>query len=396
MKEQPPAAPSLIVVPPSLVLAGGVLFFALLYHRHDLIILSLLVLGAAAAAKAWARASFAGLVCRLSVDRRKAFPGEALRLRLEAENRRLLPVLLRVTVPAGGLLDDARRALTGEGGLLWYQKADFGWDLTASRRGVHLLGPHHLATGDLFGFFSTEGTGTEVLQIVVFPRIVPLRHLPLPRRDFFGIPGAESPVKDPVYILGTREYQHGRPARYIHWKASARHQRLQEKLFEPTEQEKVLLAVDVEAFADQEAAEDFERMLEAAASLAVHLDRDGYAVGLVVNGTVTGGKAPAVPIGRGPDQLPSILEVLARLDRQPAAALLDVMRRGVPLPWGVSCVGFARDAQGGVLPAVESLLARRIPVILFVSKPAGGAAARGRGPVDIRPLDALLLEGTPE
>ncbi|MBW1691959.1 MAG: DUF58 domain-containing protein, partial [Deltaproteobacteria bacterium] len=49
-------------------------------------------------------------------------------------------------------------------------------------------------------------------------------------------------------MLGTRDYQNWRPARHIHWKASASHNRLQEKVFEPSEQEKVLLAVEVSQF----------------------------------------------------------------------------------------------------------------------------------------------------
>ena len=85
---------------------------------------------------------------------------------------------------------------------------------------------------------------------------MPLGPLSLPRRDFFGVPGGESPVDDPVYILGTTDYQNGRPAKYIHWKASARHHRLQEKVFESTEQEKILLVVDVDQFVKAEAEDE--------------------------------------------------------------------------------------------------------------------------------------------
>ena len=37
----------------------------------------------------------------------------------------------------------------------------------------------------------------ETIEVVVYPRLVPLKSLSLPRRDFFGIPGAESPVAGP-------------------------------------------------------------------------------------------------------------------------------------------------------------------------------------------------------
>ena len=60
------------------------------------------------------------------------------------------------------------------------------------------------------------------------------------------------------------------------------------------------------------ASESFERTLEVAGSLAVNSDERGYALGLVTNGVVEGGP-PALPIGRSPQKLSSILEILARL-----------------------------------------------------------------------------------
>jgi uncharacterized protein (DUF58 family) len=377
---------------PILVFVGGVLFVALLHEQPDLVTLCLLVLVAGCGAKFWARLSIGGLACRLAVDRRRAFPGEALTLTLEVENRRWLPIFLRAAVPTGELGGPERKPLRARCGLLWYQSVTFRWELTASRRGLHPLGPHRLVAGDLLGFFSRVGTEENGLSVVVYPRILPLRSFPLPRRDFFGIPGAEGPIKDPVYILGTRDYLHGQPAKYIHWKASARHQRLQEKIFEPTTEEKILLVVDVRGFADRGAAEDFERTLEAAASLAVRLDRAGCAVGLLANGAVAGGGAPRVPIGRGPQQLPAILELLARLAMAPAVPLMDLLRNGSGIPWGVSCICLAQEEEG-VLPAIEHLGRQRVPTILFTSQAGGHRQAAGSGRADIRRLDAILQPG---
>jgi uncharacterized protein (DUF58 family) len=388
---QAPRLSSLFLDPLGLVLVGILLFIALLNHQHELIVLALLVLGTAGSAKLWARASRSRLACRLAVDRRRLFPGEPLALTLEARNRSCLPMALQVTEPVGGLLGPfGESALSGEAGLLWYQKVEFRWSLIASRRGVHRLGPHRCTTGDLFGFFTSAWMAEETLEIVVYPRIIPIARFPLPRRDFFGVPGAESPVRDPVYILGTREYQPGRPAKHIHWKATARHHRLQEKLFEPTEQEKILLAVDVEGFARHGAEQEFERVLEAVASLAVRLDRQGSAVGLITNGVVEGGSGSVVPIGRHPQHLPSILELLARLSMQPAAPLLAAVRARNHLPWGISCLCFALENAGGTISAVDYFARRHVPVILFVARPGSGVAQ-----ADVRPLQGILLEEQP-
>jgi uncharacterized protein (DUF58 family) len=382
--ERAPHLSSLFLIPPGLVFVGILLFVALLNRQQPLIVLSLLVLGTAGSAKLWASVSGSRLACRSAVDRTRLFPGERLTLTLAAGNRSCLPVALQVTAPIGGFLGPSGRpAVSGEAGLLWYQTVELQWALTASRRGVFRVGNHRCTTGDLFGFFASTWMVGEALEIVVYPRIVPTARFPLPRRDFFGIPGAESPIRDPVYILGTREYQPGRPAKHIHWKATARHHRLQEKLFEPTEQEKILLAVDVEGFAQHGARPEFERMLEAAASVAVRLDREGSAVGLIANGVVEGGGDSMVPIGRHPRQLPSILELLARLSMTPTAPLLDAVRAGNHLPWGISCLCFSVDNGGGTSTLLDYFGRRHVPTILFVARPG-----RGGG----RPVDDILFE----
>ena len=383
-----PRLSSFFLLPPGLVFVGILLFIALLNRQQPLIVLSLLVLGTAGCAKLWARASRSRVACRAAVDRNRLFPGEPLALSLEVGNRSFLPAALQVSAPIGGFLDpSAEPAATGEAGLLWYQAAEFRWTLSAAQRGVFRLGSHRCTTGDLFGFFTSTWMAGEALEIVVYPRVVPTARFPLPRRDFFGIPGGESPIRDPVYILGTREYQPGRPAKHIHWKATARHHRLQEKLFEPTEQEKVLLAVDVEGFARHGAGQEFERTLEAVASVAVRLDREGCAVGLIANGVVEGRMGSVVPIGRHPKQLPTILEVLARLRMAPTAPLLDAVRARNHLPWGISCLCFSIESGGGTVSVLDYFARRHVPAILFVTRPGGKAAQ-----ADERSLETILLE----
>jgi uncharacterized protein (DUF58 family) len=259
--------------------------------------------------------------------------------------------------------------LTREGSLLWYQRIEFAWDLTAERRGVYRIGPLHLFSGDLFAFFSKRKKPEEMFSMVVYPRLVPLKPFSLPRRDFFGVPRAKSPIQDPIYILGTRDYQNGQPAKYIHWKASARHDRLQEKVFESTHQEKVLLVVDVNSFLKHQAEEEFERTLEIVASLAVRLDQQGVAVGVATNGSLAGEGVASLPVARTDTQSPAILELLARLQMKPRGEILDVLRSGLSLSWGVSCLYFSHHEDESVQSAREYFKRRKTPVMFLVSRP---------------------------
>ena len=359
--------PSLFLIPFVLVIVGLFFFMALLNGQWDLTVLSLILFGVAAGTKLWTRWSLAGIECSVSIDKRRVFPGEKLFLKATAENRKFLPVWLQVRAPVSGLVHgaSAETAVTAESGLLWYQKASFRWELTALRRGIHHIGPLGITSGDLFGFFSKEKEMAETIEVVVYPRLVPLKSPTAPRRDFFGIPGAESPVQDPVYILGTRDYQYGQPAKYIHWKATARHHKLQEKIFEPSAQEKMLLVVDVGPFARQGAEEAFERMLETVASVAVRLAERGCAVGLVTNGRMTGEGPSIVSVTRNPRQLTILLEALARVRMEPARGLIDTFRLYLRVPWGVSCLYFALEKDETARMAKEYFTQRWVPFRFF-------------------------------
>jgi uncharacterized protein (DUF58 family) len=100
-------------------------------------------------------------------------------------------------------------------------------------------------------------------------------------------------------------------------KASVRHQRLQEKLFDSSEQEKVLVIIDVEQFAECNAGEAFERTLEVAASLVVAYGQRGCSTGFLTNGKLQGAP-PFLPITKNRYQVSHIMDALARLQMQPA------------------------------------------------------------------------------
>ena len=359
--------PSLFIIPLMQLIVGICLFISLLYGQRDLTVLALIVLGITIGTNLWSRLSLSGISCSSMVDKSKLFPGESLTLHMSAKNAKFLPVWLQMSMHVEGALDPSsgEMSFSGDCWLLWYQQAHFNWGLVARRRGLYRVGSAHMKVGDLLGFFPREKRTEGDIDVIVYPRLVPLKPLSLPSRDFFGLPGAKSPVQDPIYILGSRDYQHGRPARHIHWKASARHNRLQEKVFEPSEQKKVLLAVEVSQFEKANASEGFERTLEVVGSLAVQSYRKGYALGLVTNGVVAGGP-PFLSMGRSPQKLPSLLEILARLKMRADGSLADKLYRILELPWGVSCVHFSYEQDEGTRATAQYFSHRRIPMIFVV------------------------------
>lgn len=343
------------------------LLIALINRQRDFTLFILLMLGTAFGARLWSRLSPAHIKTAASVDRKKLFPGESVRLKIRLENAKWLPVWLRVELPADAVNpapDDT--PLQRESGLLWFQHISFDWTLKPQKRGVYAIGPPRLTVGDLMGFYPREKKEGEAFEIVVFPRLVPLKSFSFPRRDYFGTPGSKSPVHDPVYILGTRDYQSWRPARYIHWKASSRQNRLQEKIFEPSEQAKILLLVEVAQFESQQAQAAFENTLELVASLAVRFNRQGYALGLMTDGVLNGHGSGIVPLARNPRQLSIILEILARLRMKTAGAANDFPLKEWDNYWGASCARFAYRSNPSDTLIKTRLRQRKIPWVSFL------------------------------
>jgi uncharacterized protein (DUF58 family) len=144
---------------------------------------------------------------------------------------------------------------------------------------------------------------------------------------------------------------------------------LQQKVFEPTEKEKILLVVDVDQFAENKAEEEFEQTLEIVASLAVRLDKRGDAVGLLTNGAVVGDGPAVAPVTRNSSQVPAILEVLARLQMKPRGEAIGTLRRGLEGCWGMSCVYFSYEEGEMVAVLREYFRHRKTPVTFFVWQP---------------------------
>ncbi len=251
-------------------------------------------------------------------------------------------------------------------GLLWHQQMQFQQEYIARYRGVYQLGPPCLESSDFFGFFKKENKLGKPVQVLIYPRLVPIKTISLPKQDWFDTPGANSPIKDPVYILGTRDYQPSRPSRHIHWKASARRLQLQEKIFEPSEFGTILLFLDVGSFDKDLSKDAFEHTLEVMASLSIKLNEAGYAVGLMTNGVIKGGAACEVAPARNSRQLPAILEVLARLQIKQYRSMTHTLQQAPFKRRGISCAYFSYAYGENTAESKRILQERSIPVSIFV------------------------------
>ncbi|MDR1625165.1 MAG: DUF58 domain-containing protein [Spirochaetia bacterium] len=328
-------AVSFFSVWPVKLIAGLVLFFALVQTEFALALPAAGALGIGFAADLWARLASSRLSFTLCPDRDRVFPGENVGLVIELYNKKLLPVWLTLELPVPPHFAE-EEASGGQGflhsglRLLSWEKSRRVLGLRARTRGVARPGPARISAGDLLGLSSRTRSFGTAREIVVFPRRLRLKALSVPFQEYFGSHAARGPVEDPAWYAGTRDYTGTRPAKNIHWKASARLGTLQEKLYEPTLQRKLLFVLDADGW---EAGEDpagvsgnFERMMETLGTLAAALMETGASFGLVTNARLEDSPGGVLPAGRGPEHLGSLLEILARVTGTGGAGLEATLR----------------------------------------------------------------------
>jgi len=274
------------------------LFISILARQMELTALMLFVLFLPGAAYLWSRFAFSHLTFDFQLDKTRVFPQDPILVNISVTNNKLLPVWVQINSPFDDDLFFYETPPKETAFLLWFQTITIQWHLNPSKRGCFCIGQTNVTAADLFGFFPRQKTLQNDTDIIVFPKRVPTPSFDLKKHHFFGNPGSKSPVQDPVYIIGTREYQRFTPFKFIHWKASARLGLLQEKICEPSIQGKVLFIVDVSQFQEDKAGEEFERMLETIASMAIQFKRLENAVGFLTNATISGSNSPFVSFGR--------------------------------------------------------------------------------------------------
>jgi uncharacterized protein (DUF58 family) len=244
-----------------------------------LVVLLGLALSAALVTKIWSRLCLKGVTCERRLSRRRVFPGDEVELTLRVANRKVLPLpwvevqdkIPSSLTPAMTPEEPGLVTLSKSTPLLWYSAASFTEKLCSSARGYYPLGPLSVTSGDIFGLNPRSHEQPEIDHLIVYPRTYALGDLRIPSVSYLGEAKSELRLfDDPSRLMGVREYEPGDSPRRIHWKASARSQSLQVKLFESTTDLKVDVFLAVDTFAERP-PEEFELGISAAASVARYL-----------------------------------------------------------------------------------------------------------------------------
>ncbi|AWB86759.1 hypothetical protein C3E77_09095 [Mycetocola zhujimingii] len=222
--------------------------------------------------------------------------------------------------------------------------ADLEYELRSSRRGRYPIGPLWVTHGDPFGLVVAERAIAGSREISITPRVSVLANAGLANASGDGVRHELNHfAAHRADELIAREYRTGDSLRRVHWSQTARRGELMVRQEERQGDPEAAIVLDTALAGRGEANgatsdAHFERMVELAASLGVHLLDAGYQLSLIESATDAVSNADGASPYRisrfEPGAAPALLDTLAETQRHPVrdgydatAGLGTVIRR---------------------------------------------------------------------
>jgi uncharacterized protein (DUF58 family) len=326
-----------------------VLFLAVAFGQGLLALLCLALMLVAGMAGLWSRWSLVRVSYARTLSQRRAFPDDEIEVTIRITNRKALPLaslqaldhfpagLQLLHAPVFARSAQSAQLLNRRTSLRWYESVVWRYSMRCPTRGAYKIGPVELTSGDPFGIYTSTATLETYDRLLVYPRPLSLHDLRLPAHNPLGDVRSGLLLRDPLRVVGVRDYAPGDPLKDVHWAATARTGSLQTRIYEPTTSHVLAIFLDLDTFEYYYEGIDsaqVERMISATATLSQVGLEAGYAVGLYVNGAPAEDEHLArLPPGRSPAQRGQILETLARLTAYsvtPISRLLNLTAHDLP------------------------------------------------------------------
>lgn len=239
------------------------------------------------------------------------------------------------------------------------------------RRGVIPIGPATSVRGDPLGLFQREARSGDPYELIVHPHTTALEPFGSGLlRDLEGLTTKDLSVSD-LAFHALRDYSPGDDRRYVHWRSSAKANRLLVRQFQDTRRSTLCIVVDglPDAYRDPD---EFETAVEAAASLALRACRDDLSTTLVAADQAAGGAVPHV-----------LLDALsrARLGANPrdmAGQISRAVSKGADVSFGVVISGSVRTGEDIQRAAARFPVEVRVLAIRVVPDEPSSLRAGGR------------------
>lgn len=366
--------------------SGRALFFNIAY-----VLLALIVLSAI-----WALIAISGVSLRRSTRTRRSRVGEAFTEQFIVHNISSLPKLWLEVRDYSDLPIHSASHVTPA--MPAHSSYEWRVNTPCIVRGEFRLGPVVVSTGDPFGFFQPTRRIDATQRIVVYPRIMPLERFPLPGGVLTGgDPQRFITQNVTTNAAGVRDYVSGDSINRMHWRTTARRNKLTVKEFELDPQVDIWLFVD---FSVQSLVEDpylqrlgnqgiviqntseiprstEEYAVVVAASLANYFINQKRAIGF----SAYVPHREVYPADRGERQLVHILETLAVARSVSNQTLNDMLaQEAYSFSRGTTLILITSSLDLNWLTQVQMLTQRGVkPVCIFIDPATFGSAYASDG-----------------
>ncbi len=374
------------------LITGRDLFFTLTYLLGLLLILSF----------AWAWVNLNGVHLSRVTRVRRTQVGRPLEERFTVRNTTVVPKLwLEVRDFSTLPYHYSSHVVNGLG-----PHQSYSWRATTicQQRGRYQLGPIRLRTSDPFGLFPMERDLTPTSNVVVFPMTFDIHQFALP----VGIlPGGDALRRRTHYITtnasSVRDYEPGDSFSRIHWRSTARRDRLVVKEFELDPLADIWIVPDMSVYGHvaprkqtasvpppgdvpgwlkmqkfrlPESTEEYT--VTVAASVGQFFLRRDRAVGMLVYGQSNEILQP----DRGERQFNRILETLAVLRAEGEVPVQDMLHAETHLfPRGTTLIVVTPNTREEWSIAVRQLARRGLRVVTILVNPASFYGNRSAEPL---------------
>ena len=301
------------------------LVFSQIVTPHPVWVVLLVVLSVLyVAAYCWVRSQVQTVVFTRRRQGSVLVAGDLLREEFALENHSRLPVLWAEFIDASdlpGYQPGSVVAAPVGGDYRWWKEVE------CARRGVFRLGPHRLRLGDPFGLFDAEIVYDRSETLLIYPRVVQLPQVALPRGAAGGVAARRRPLLGVLPAASVREYSQNDSMRNIHWPTTAHrgHLMVKELELEPAGDVWIVLNLDGAAQRGEGSSGTLEYGIILAASMAAEMvsGRERRTVGLLA---ASGETVLAIPPQQGQAQLWAIMAALAPAQPSPWS-LAELLRR---------------------------------------------------------------------
>ncbi|MFZ3579455.1 DUF58 domain-containing protein [Virgibacillus sp. DJP39] len=205
--------------------------------------------------------------------------------------------------------------------LLGRAEARFPISFEAQERGVIRLKEIEFSFPHVLNFeqVTMKYQGLYQTEILVYPRLIPVAGIEeFPYNNFGNQVTQFSPYEDLLSPVGTRDYAPSDPFHRIHWKASARSQTLQTKVYERNRNISWTIIVNIaetSPLGNVYLSKNMEQYLSQAAYICQTITKQGYPIELYVNAARVGSKPYHLESESGREHLKQALEMLTRIEK---------------------------------------------------------------------------------